>query len=515
PAAWPDGSYYLPEIMQGGVGLADLDGDDDLDLLQARVTPPGSRDGAVPRLWIQEDGGFRESTSSGIAHAGYGQGVAIGDADNDGDADVYFANYGSDRFYRNRGDGTFQDATDGAGFEGDRWSVGAAFCDVDGDGWLDLYVVHYVRYDDEAVCTDPAGRREYCGPQIFHGEQDRLYRNRGDGTFEDVTESAGLKMPQGGERARGLGVACVDLTGDGWADLYVANDAESNQLWVNRGDGSFTEQGVARGVAVNRHGKPEASMGVSVGDVDGDGSLDIFTTHLIQEHNTLFTGTAGPLFFDRSVESGLTVDDVELTGFGCAFFDADLDGDPDLAVTNGRVKRHTPATDRALSPFWREYAERNLLYRNDGGRFAPWGASAGEFARLEASDRGLAVGDLDGDGDLDLATSAVDDRVRIYENLGEPGDGGWLCVRPEDRGRAALGAIVELEQDGTRQRIPTVAADSYASSREPCAHFGLGERRGRATVRVTWADGRRERFVTDALDRSWHIRRGDGAPEAP
>ena len=520
PAAgkpWRDGVYFLPEIMQGGVALVDYDNDADLDIVHALIPPPGSPDEPAPnRLYQrQPDGRYVDVTErAGLGDPGFGQGVAIGDVDNDGDRDVYFTNYGPDAFYRNNGDGTFTDATSAAGFEGNRWSVSATFCDYDRDGFLDLYVVHYVKYDAEVYCQDESGRQEYCGPQVFHGEPDRLYRNNGDGTFTDVTDGAGIVLPRGGRRARGLGVVCTDLTGDGRVDFYVANDAESNQLWVNRGDGTFVDQGVARGVAVNRHGKPEASMGLAVGDVNGDEALDLFMTHLVQEHNTLYLGDpGGVLFFDRTLESRLALGDAEFTGFGCGFLDLDNDGDLDLAVANGRVRRGRRFVGARLGPFWNDYAEPNFLYRNNGrGVFENLDARAGRFTSTVEVSRGLAFGDLDDDGDLDMVLTNADNTIRVYRNDAPPPGAHWLRVRAMTGGRDALGARVTVEARGERRLGLALDGYSYAGGNDPRVHFGLGDADRVDSVEVQWPDGQREQFEVDGVDRELTVVRGTGAP---
>ncbi len=513
-AAWPDGTWLLPEIMQGGVGLFDYDGDGDLDILHVRVPPPGRHDEPAPNVLYRRepDGTYRDVTAeAGIGDPGFGQGVAIGDVDNDGDADVYFTNYGPDAFYRNNGDGTFSEATAAAGFSGDRWSSSAAFFDYDRDGFLDLFVLHYLRFDPDTACQDPMGRREYCSPGAFAGEPDRLYRNDGDGTFTDVTEAAGLIPADGGLRSKGLGLICADLSGDDLVDVYVANDQESNQLWVNNGDGSFSEQAILRGVAVNEHGKAEASMGVVVGDLNGDAVLDLYMTHLAQEHNTLYTGGRSVLFTDSTRESRLAAHDAAFTGFGCGLLDLDHDGDLDIAVANGRVSRGAVVPGAALGEFWNRYAEPNLLFENDGaGGFENVSPRAGAFASRVEVARGLAVGDLDGDGDLDLATSNVDNTLRLYRNDAVPAGRHWLIVVPRSRGRAALGARVVLQAGGRPRLGLALAAVSYASSSDPRVHFGLGEVERAEHAEVTWPDGTRERFAIGEVDRVVELVQGGG-----
>ncbi len=508
---WPEGTFFSPEIMGPGVALVDYDGDGDLDLIQLRVPPPGRAGDAAPnRLYRQEENGkFVDVTEqSGLGDPGFSQGVAVGDVDNDGAPDIYFANYGRDGFYRNNGDGTFTEATSAAGFSGESWSSSAAFCDYDRDGHLDLYVVHYLRLDFDTGCRTDTGVEDYCGPGSFQGQADTLYRNNGDGTFSDVTRAAGITPPQGGRTAKGLGVVCIDLTADGWPDIYVANDAEANQLWVGRGDGTFSDQSVMRGVALNRNGRPEGSMGLAVGDVDRDGYLDLLSTHLTDENNTLYRGGA-TLFADRTVESGMTQQDRGSTGFGCGFFDLEHDGDLDLAVVNGDVRIDS---SQAGDAFWSRYAERNLLFRNDGtGVFTDAGEVAGTFVSRAEVTRGLAFGDLDADGDLDLVLSHADGSVRIYRN-DAPGPGThWLLVRALTGARDAIGARVTVVAGEQRFLAPVLPNASYQSASDARVHFGLGAIDTVDHIEVVWPDGRMERFAVAGVDRVLVLRQGTGS----
>lgn len=509
----PDGTYFMPEIMGPGLALLDYDGDGDLDLLVPCVPPPGSPDSPAPkRLWRHEsDGRFTDVTgAAGLQQGGFGSGVAVGDTDNDGDVDLFFSNYGPDQFFVNNGDGTFSEATTEAGLREDLWSASATFCDYDRDGDLDLYVTHYLAYDSKTRCVDEVGRPDYCAPWTFRGIPDTLYRNVGGNRFEDVTEATGLRLPDHGLRARGLGVVCADLTGDGLADFYVANDREANQLWTQQPDGTFREEGILRGVAVNRFGVAESSMGIAVGDATGDGFLDLFTTNLTGENNTLQAGSAAGLFTDRTAESGMMAPDLQATGFGTGFFDFDHDGDLDIAVVNGRVARGA-----SLLPggFWDQYAQRNLLFRNDGtGRFEDVTSSAGAFGAVPAVSRGLAFGDLDGDGDLDMAVSRHDNSVAVHRNDAPAPGTHWLVVRAVTGRRDALGAEIRIGAGGRTQLRLVLAGYSYLSSNDPRAHFGLGGADRVDLLEVRWPSGRQERFSVEGVDRAITVVEGSGSP---
>jgi hypothetical protein len=512
PARWPDGTFLMPEIMQGGLGLFDADEDGDIDLLHVRVPPPGESRAITNRLYRHAaDGTFTDvSAAAGLVEEGFGQGLAVGDADNDGDLEVYVTNFGADVFYRNEGGGRFTNASARAGFRGEHWSTAAAFCDYDGDGFQDLYVAHYVRYDEGKRCTDPSDRPEYCGPRSFPGAPDTLYRNRGDGTFEDVTQAAGIVLPQDGARATGLGVLFTDLTRDGRPDVFVANDAQANQLWVQKDGGRFVEEGIARGVAFDPSGRTEANMGIAAGDVNGDGLVDLFVTHMWEEYSRFWLGTEGPLFKDGTVTSGITRYGLERTGFGCGFLDFDHDGDQDLAVVNGAVRKRPPLPGAPVG-MWSEYAEPNQLFENDGtGVFTLVDDKAGGFARELEVTRALAFGDLDADGDLDLALANIDNSLRLYENQAPAPGRHWILVRCLTRGRDALGSHVRVRAGGREQLALALAAYSYGSSSDPRAHFGLGGAAAFEEIVVHWPDGLRESFPGGPADREVVLRQGEG-----
>jgi enediyne biosynthesis protein E4 len=509
---WPDGKFLTPEITPGGVAVFDYDGDGRFDVYQVCHCAPGSFTEPAPnRLFQQQpDGTFQEVPgAAGLDDSGFGHGVAVGDVDNDGDLDVYVANYGPDAFYHNEGNGRFVNATKPAGFADDNWSSSAGFLDYDRDGDLDLYVVNFAVFDAARRCVVGADQNDldYCGPHVFDGIPDTLYRNDGDGTFTDVTAEAGIDQP-----GRGWGLACADVTGDGWCDVYIANDEEPAQLWVNQRDGTFEDEAVLRGCAYNAAGRVEAGMGVGVADVDADGAFDLFKTHIAGETNTLYlTGGAKDLYTDRTTTAGMGSVDRPYTGWGCGFFDFDHDGDLDVAIANGRVSKGVPQPNAQLGPFWNRFAETNLLFAGDGGQqFVNVSAQAGAFGNAPLVSRGMAFADLDDDGDLDLAVQHIDNTLRVYRNDAPPPGAHWLIVRTMTGARDAYGAEVTIEAGG--QKILRLAHPtySYLASNDPRAHFGLGKVDKVDSLVVAWPSGRRERFDPPEVDRAVVVVEGDG-----
>lgn len=511
------GHQHLPEVMGAGAALFDFDNDGDLDiyLTNGNHTLPDGRTvaGPVNRLYRQEsDGRFTDVTAeSGLGDGGYGMGVAIGDIDNDGDADVYVTNLGPDQLYLNRGDGTFENVTAAAGIENDGWSGSATFFDYDLDGFLDLYVTQYVKFYGQQ-CYDSAGRHEYCGPKAYKPAHDVLMHNNGDLAapgFTDVSEQAGISSMA----AAGLGVVCEDWNDDGWPDVYVANDAYPNNLWINQGDGTFVDDALVLGAAYNLHGQSEAGMGVTAGDFDGDQDPDLFVTHLGQESNTLYRNLGPAIGFnDDTGTSGLGAASMAYTGFGTAAFDVELDGDLDLFIVNGRVRRGDLLPNTAVLPPWNIYAEPNLFYLNDGtGRFRSAGPAAASLCEPIEVTRGLAVGDVDSDGDVDLLVSNLQGRARLYRN-DAPRQGHWLRVRAVDPRlkRDAIGARVSV-WTGDRCVVRTIRRGfSYLSSSDPRAHFGLGNANRVDRILVRWPDGLEERFGAMPTDQAIELLRGTG-----
>lgn len=512
------GEKWLPEIMGGGAALFDADGDGDLDLYLTQGNDhllEDSDTGSYRNAFFRQraDRSFEDwSQESGLADARYGQGIAVGDVDNDGDLDVYVTNLGADQLYRNRGDGRFDRVTDEAGIDVDGYSSSAAFCDYDLDGWLDLYVARYLRFDPDRHCYDPAGRRDFCGPQSYSGESDVLLHNLGGGRFEDVTREAGLTAPP----STGLGVLCEDFDLDGQPDFLVANDGYANYLWLNQGGGRFRESAIRMGLAYDRGGDAEAGMGVVSGDFDGDLGLDVWMTHLRNETNTFYRGIGGGAGFeDATGATGMSDASLPFTGFGAVAFDLELDGDLDLLVANGRVSSHNELhPDPEVAPPLDVLAEANALYLGDGtGHFIALPEAACPPCTLGEVSRGVALGDIDGDGDPDAVVVNTESPARVYVNE-SPRQGRWLRLRAFDPRlqRDAIGARLVVRV-GDRRWLRTIAGGgSYLSASELRAHVGLGAVASgdRADVELRWPDGLRERFDIDCLDCEVVLSRGDG-----
>ena len=504
-----DGSYFMPEIIGAGIALFDHDDDGDLDIYLVDSGPhDGTSGGGTNRLYSQEpDGRFVDRTdASGLGDNGYGMGTALGDIDNDGDLDLFVSNYGEDVLYRNDGDGRFSDITAAADIRGEEWSTSACFLDYDNDGWLDLYVAGYVHDRPAKACTDSAGRKEYCGPMTYRGVADRLWHNEGDGRYSDASRAGGIA----GGAGKGLGVVSADFNHDGKPDIFVANDGEANNLWIGDSKGRFEDQALMMGVAYNSFGKPEASMGIALGDLNADRKLDLYVTHLVRETNTLYTGADGGMQ-DSTGLTGSGAESMPYTGFGTAFLDADNDGDLDLAVANGRVTRNDSGAAGNLDD---AYGEPNLLYLNEGdGRLQNGCARAGDFCKKSHVSRGLVTGDIDGDGDLDIVVSNGHGPAQQFRN-DLPDSQNWLMVRAIDPrlNRDAIGATVEVIAGGLQMIRPVTSCYSYLSSSEATTHFGLGKTDRVDEIRVTWPDGTIEAFPGVDANRTVTLERGAEAP---
>jgi len=519
------GRYYLPEVMGAGVALLDYDNDGDLDvfLVQGGSLPFDAATKATCRLFrndlvVAADGRrtlrFTDVTeAAGVGLRAYGMGVAAGDYDNDGYPDLFVTSFGSTTLLHNNGNGTFTDVTKQAGVSDSAWSTSAAFVDYDRDGNLDLFVAHYVDFTIAAnkQCTDPAGARDYCSPRAYRPVPDRLFRNDGRGHFADVTAAAGIAKAYGA----GLGVATGDYNGDGWPDIYVANDGTPNQLWINRHDGTFADEGPLSGAALNQTGNPEGSMGIASGDFDLDGDEDLFVTNIVGETSVLYVNDGRGNFEDARVRVGLAALTSAFTGFGTDWIDYDNDSWPDLFVANGAVNI-VEAQRGQPSP----YRMRNQLFHNLAGRrFEETSGVAGPaFARAEIG-RGAAFGDIDNDGGVDVVVTNNGGPVRLLMNQA-PSRGHWLQVRLDQRtgNRFAIGALVGVERAGQPTLWRRVRTDgSYLSASDARLHFGLGASASIGAVVVRWPDGQRERWTGIAGDRLVTLRRGSGraGPSSP
>jgi hypothetical protein len=523
------GELYFPEMMGSGVALLDYDGDGDMDvyLVQGQMLggkPVAAATFAPRHPAPQTDRLYRNDSArgelkftdvtatSGLKSTGYGMGVAAADYDNDGDVDLYVTNYGSNELWRNEGDGTFEAVTNNAGVDDSRWSVSAAWLDYDRDGWLDLYVGNYVDYSfaNPKPCRSSTSARDYCSPLVYQPTVDSLFRNRGDGTFEDVSDSSGIRKAYGGA----LGVVAADVNGDRWPDIYVANDGVANQLWINRRDGTFSDEAMIAGVGVNMDGSPEASMGVDAADFDGDGDEDLFMTHLSRETNTLYINDGKGWFEDRTVSMGLANPSFAYTGFGTAWIDYDNDGWLDLVVVNGAVTRVEEQLE-ANEPH--PLRQPNQLFRNLGdGRYREVTGEGGEAFAASRVSRGAAFGDLDNDGDADVVIANNAGPARVLRNATGSAN-GWIGLRllTADGKRDAYGARVRVE--GARPLWRRVRADgSYASSNDPRVLVGLGsEAPAKVSVEVIWPDGSEERFADLETRRYHELRRSEVPPEVP
>ena len=498
------GKFFLPEIMGAGAVLFDYDSDGDLDVfvVQGNVIEASRKPDSTLFPWKGSERPrgrvFRNDLAAGklmftdvtekssIRATGYGMGAATGDINNDGRPDLYVTNLGSNQMYLNKGDGTFEDVTRSSGVDDARWSTSASFLDYDRDGWLDLMIVNYADFTttNSPNCYAPTSARDYCTPRVFRAPGNRLFHNRGNGTFEDVTIAAGV----GKEFGHGLGVIAADFNDDGWIDIYVANDGDPNQMWINQKNGTFKNEALLGGAAVNRDGKAEAGMGVDAGDFDGNRTDDIFITHLMEETNTLFTNLGDAVFEDRTRETGLGMPGRRFTGFGTLFFDYDNDGWLDLLVVNGAVQL-LPELMRKSDPF--PLGQPKQLFRNTAkGRFIEVVEQAGpSFKDLEVS-RGAAFGDIDNDGDTDVLVTNNNGPVRLLLNqLGNHNH--WLGLRVVTKnGRDALGAQVDVvvkKDQILRRRVRTDG--SYLSANDPRVLVGLGNVTQVEAVRVRWPDG--------------------------
>ena len=512
-AATPE--KYLIETMGGGAAWLDYDGDGRLDLYLTNSAatdafePPAPLRGALYRNL--GNGKFEDVTATaGLGAEGlFAMGVAVGDYDNDGDPDLAVTGYGRSALYRNEGNGTFRDVTDDAGTaNGGMWGTSAAWLDYDRDGLLDLVIVNYLDWSPEnnAHCGERRpGYRSYCHPNRYRGQPAALYRNLGNGAFEDVSGSSGI----GDHAGNGLGVVCFDADRDGWLDIFVANDSMPNFLFRNNGDGTFEESAFVAGVAVGENGEVEAGMGVDAADYDGDGWPDLYMTHLDFEFDRLFLNLRDGAFRDATFQDGIGYGTFDLSGFGTRFVDYDNDGWLDIFVANGHVLDNIELFHEGT-----RYAEPKLAFRNLRGRFEEVAAKLGPALAEPRVSRAAAFADYDNDGDMDVVVANNGQRPQLLRN-----DGGnrnnWLqvLVTGAECNRDGVGARVRVSSEGFVQVAERTGGGSYQAAHDPRLHFGLGSRAGVDAIEVTWPGGKVESFGGGEPNRVVVLRQGEGSAE--
>jgi hypothetical protein len=447
--------------------------------------------------------------ASGIVVRGYAMGAATGDFDNNGCVDLYVTNLERSQLFRNDCDGTFTDVSTDSRAEDRGWSVSAAFVDYDRDGWLDLFVGNYVTYSvgvDKPCLHSIGSLRDYCPPSVYRAQPSRLYHNNRDGTFTDVTAAAGISR----EFGPALGVSTADFNGDGWVDIYVANDGAPNQLWINRHDGTFMNTALRAGAALGADGEAKGSMGVDAADFDQDGDEDLLITEIAREGHDLYVNDGSGVFDEQAARAGIRLPSLPYTGFGAAWFDFDNDGWLDILTVNGAV-RHTAEALARRETF--SLQQPKQLFRSLGnGRFADVTGQAGAVFTQPDVSRGAAFGDIDNDGDTDVVVANDSGPVRLLIN--QVGNAKhWVGVRVVGRaeGRDIVGARVGI----VRANGPTIwrrarADGSYASANDPRVLVGLGETAKIDKVRVEWPGGNTEEWTDVPVDRYTTLKEGEG-----
>jgi hypothetical protein len=514
-AASPTSQKYLPETMGGGVALLDYDNDGRLDIFftnGARLEDPmpsgAQPDKRDPRYWNRlyrqkADGTFEDATErAGLKGSGYSMGAAAGDFDNDGFVDLYVTALGANTLYRNRGDGSFEDVTRKSNAAGAGWSASAGWFDFDRDGRLDLFVARYMDWDfargGAILCIDQS-HRAYCHPDNFRGAPNLLLHQKADGTFEDVSIKAGVADPSG----KGLGVAFADFDNDGWMDVFVANDSVRQSLYRNRGDGSFEDVALVAGAGYDENGKTFAGMGVDAADFDGDGLMDVFITTLSNETYPLYRNNGDLSFTYVTQRTGVGQISVLNTGWGARFADFDNDGRRDIFVAQSHVLDTIEQTTTYL-----KYKQTPLLMLNvgaakAGASFADVSATAGAPFQLPLAARGAAVGDLDNDGDEDIVIAQTDGPALVLRNNGGTRN-HWigLSLTGTRAARSAFGArVVVTDSGGRRQTFDSSSAGSYLSSHDPRLLVGLGAATGVQSVEVCWLGGQKQTIPNPRIDR--------------
>jgi hypothetical protein len=501
---------YIVESMSGGVAMFDYDNDGRLDIFLVNsltVDLVKSKGKTKSQLYHNDGNGkFTEvGEQAGVSDVGWGMGVAVGDYNNDGYDDLYVTCLGPDHLFKNNGNGTFTDVTAKAGVSDPRWSTGASFFDYDHDGYLDLFVANYVDFDINHLPEFGQGQTctyksipVQCGPRGLKGAGDSLFHNNGDGTFTEVSKKAGVSDPEG---FYGLGVLTGDFDGDGWVDLFVANDSTPNFHYRNNGDGTFKEIGFTAGTAVNENGSEQGSMGVTAGDYDHDGRLDIFITNFADEYNTLYHNDGPNSFTDVAYAAKVAAMSLPYVGWGTKFFDYDNDGWVDLLVVNGHVYPQLP-----------NYRQPRLFHRNNrDGTFTEISAQFGSiFTELHAS-RGVAFGDIDNDGDVDLLIADLDGPPQLLRNDGGNANNSILIKTVGVKSnRDGIGARVKVVAGDLTQVDEVRSGDSYISQSDLRLHFGLEKRTKVDLIEVRWPSGVVDKITNVGVNRILTIKEGQG-----
>ena len=501
------GRKFLPETLGSGAGFFDYDNDGNQDIFLVNSRPwSGSGAGITSKLYRNEgDGRFADVTrQAGLAISMYGLGVAAADYDNDGFTDLYVTVLDGDRLYRNRADGTFEDVTRAAGIDNARFGTSAAWLDFDLDGHLDLYVANYVQWsiENDLWCSMDGSTKTYCTPESYQGQPSVLYRNRGDGTFEDVSARAGVDDPT----AKALGIVVFDYDSDGLPDLFQANDTQPNKLYRNKGDGTFSEHGISAGIAYAEDGKARGAMGVDSADYDRSGRFHLLVGNFANEMVNLFHNEGNGLFVDEAPTSEVGRDSLLSLTFGAFFFDYDLDGHPDIFCANGHLDEEIEVVQPAV-----KFAQPPLLFRNDGrGRFELAVADAGPDFAEPVVGRGAAYADYDSDGDLDILITTNDGPAKLLRN-----DGGnannYLRVRLRGvkSNRSGLGTQLTLVSASGKQVQVVRGGSSYCSQSETVATFGLGQDSQVSSLEVRWPSGIVDQFKDLAPNHEIEVAEGE------